>query len=169
MKRYFGKILLVVVPIIAAIVLLYPTYDASQLEKKEKEAWEQAKKAGSSADSLEIMERFRNEYGEQLKSAKARRLKLGLDLRGGMYVTMEVDVVKLIEESAQNEAVDEIFNDVIAKTVKDAKGTDEAGLDIFLRNFNNMARPQGKSLLNYFDVGDFRDASEEKKIGRAHV
>lgn len=164
MKRYFGKILLVVVPIIAAIVLLYPTYDSSRLEKLEKDAIEQSKKAGNSADSLAIMEKFRNEYGEQLKSAKARRLKLGLDLRGGMYVTMEVDVIKLIEESAQNESVDEIFNDVIAKTMQDAKGSDEAGLNIFLRNFNNIARPQGKSLLNYFDVGDFRDASEEKII-----
>lgn len=164
MKRYFGKILLVVVPIIAALVLLYPTYEASQLEKKEKEAIEQAKKAGSSADSLAVMEKFRNVYGEQLKTAKSRRLKLGLDLRGGMYVTMEVDVVKLIEESAQNESIDDAFNDVIAKTRNEAAKTDEAALDIFLRNFKNIARPQGKSLLNYYDVGDFRDASEEKII-----
>lgn len=164
MKRYLGKILLVVVPIIAAIVLLYPTYEASQLEKLEKEAIANAKKAGSPADSLAIMEKFRNSNGEQLKRAKARRLKLGLDLRGGMYVTMEVDVVKLIEESAQSETVDELFNDVITKTNSDSKGSEEPALDIFMRNFNKIARPQGKSLLNYFDVGDFRDASEEKIV-----
>lgn len=164
MKKYFGKILLVVVPVIAALVLLYPTYQASQLEQKERQAIAQAKKAGNSSDSLEIMEKFKKQYGEALKTAKARRLKLGLDLRGGMYVTMEVDVVKLIEETAQNETIDEIFKDVIAKTRKEASASDEPALDIFLRNFNNIARPQGKSLLNYFDVGDVREASEEKII-----
>ena len=164
MKRYFGKILLVVVPVIAALVLLYPTYQASQLEQKERQAIAQAKKAGNSSDSLEIMEKFKKQYGEALKTAKARRLKLGLDLRGGMYVTMEVDVVKLIEESAQNETIDEIFKDVIAKTRKEASASDEPALNIFQRNFNNIARPQGKSLLNYFDVGDVREASEEKII-----
>ncbi len=145
-------------------MLLYPTYEASQLEKKEKEAIEQAKKAGSSADSLAVMEKFRNIYGEQLKTAKARRLKLGLDLRGGMYVTMEVDAIKLIEESAQREAVDDVFNDVIAKTRSEATNSEDPAMDIFLRNFKNIARPQGKSLLNYFDVANFRDASEEKII-----
>jgi preprotein translocase subunit SecD len=164
LKRYFGKILLVVVPVIAALVLLYPTYQASQLEQKERQAIAQAKKAGNSSDSLEIMEKFKKQYGEALKTAKARRLKLGLDLRGGMYVTMEVDVVKLIEESAQNETIDEIFKDVIAKTRKEASASDEPALNIFQRNFNNIARPQGKSLLNYFDVGDVREASEEKII-----
>lgn len=164
MKKYFGKILLVVLPVIAAIVLLYPTYQASELEKKEQQAIAKAKKAANSTDSLAIMEAFKKQYGEALKTAKARRLKLGLDLRGGMYVTMEVDVVKLIEETAQNETIDEIFKDVIAKTRKEAAATDEPALDIFLRNFNQIARPQGKSLLNYFDVGDVREASEEKII-----
>ncbi|MEJ5244293.1 MAG: protein translocase subunit SecD [Bacteroidota bacterium] len=164
MKKYFGKILLVVVPVIAAIVLLYPTYQASKLEEKEAQAIAKAKQATNSTDSLAIMEAFKKQYGEALKTAKARRLKLGLDLRGGMYVTMEVDVVKLIEETAQRETIDEIFKDVIAKTRKEAANTDEAALNIFLRNFDKIARPQGKSLLNYFDVGDLRDASEEKII-----
>jgi len=164
LKRYFGKILLVVVPVIAVIVLLYPTYQAEQLEKKKKEALEQAAKAGSSSDSLAIMEQFRNLHGEELKNAKARRLKLGLDLRGGMYVTMEVDVLKLIEESAQDETIDEVFNDVVNKTRQDAIGSDEPTLNVFMLNFNSIARPQGRSLLNYFDVGDFRDASEDRII-----
>jgi preprotein translocase subunit SecD len=164
LKKYFGKILLVVVPVIAAIVLLYPTYQASKLEEKEAQAIAKAKQATNSTDSLAIMKAFKKQYGEALKTAKARRLKLGLDLRGGMYVTMEVDVVKLIEETAQRETIDEIFKDVIAKTRNEAAKSDEAAMNIFLRYFNNIARPQGKSLLNYFDVGDLRDASEDKII-----
>ena len=164
MKKHLGKILLIVLPIVAAIVLLWPTYSAGRLESLEQEALQRAKSAKTSADSLQIMENFRKAYGEDLKSAKAKRLKLGLDLRGGMYVTMEVDVIKLIEETALTETRDEILKDVIAKTRQEAAGSDEAAMDIFMRNFNAIARPQGKSLLNYFDIGSFKDVSEEKVV-----
>ncbi len=164
MKKHLGKILLIVVPIVAAFLLLYPTYQAAQLEGKEKEAIERAKLAKNSVDSLKIMEDFKKQYGEALKEAKQKRLKLGLDLRGGMYVTMEVDVVKLIEETATDETVDETFRDVIAKTNQEAKSSDEDAMKIFQRNFEAIARPQGKSLLNYFDIGNSKEISEEKII-----
>lgn len=164
MKNNLGKILLIAVPILAALVLLYPTYRSSQLESKEKEALLRASHAKTPADSLQIMEQFYKTDGEDLKSAKAGRLKLGLDLRGGMYVTMEVDVVKLIEETAQKETIDETFLDVIAKTKAEASTSEENAMDIFLKHFNSIARPKGKSLLNYFDPGDYKNATEEKII-----
>ncbi|MBI5324804.1 MAG: protein translocase subunit SecD [Ignavibacteriae bacterium] len=83
-----------------------------------------------------------------------------------MYVTLECDIVKLIEESAQRESVDDIFSEVIDKTRQEAKMTDESVLDIFLNNFNKIARPRGKSLISYFDIGDMREASEDKIIER---
>ncbi|TAL66902.1 MAG: protein translocase subunit SecD [Bacteroidetes bacterium] len=83
-----------------------------------------------------------------------------------MYVTLECDIVKLIEESAQRETVDDIFNEVIDKTRQDAKMSDESVIDIFLNNFNKIARPRGKSLISYFDIGDLREASEDKIVER---
>ena len=164
MKLNWGKLLLVILPVVAAIAVMIPTYQAGQLETKEKEYRARAKKAANSEDSLAIIEEFKNLYGQDLTDKKKNQLKLGLDLRGGMYVTLEVDIVKLIEESAQNESVDEYFTAVINKTKEDASKTDEDGLDLFLKNFNDIARPKGKSLISYFDIGDFRDASEEKVI-----
>lgn len=166
MKNQIGKILLIAIPIIAAIFLLYPTYNASQLEQKKSEAEALAKKDKSSEDSLARLERFEKEYGKDLENARANRLKLGLDLRGGMYVTMEVDVVRLIDESAQNETKDELFDLVIEKTKQESQNSDKPVIDIFLKAFEKYARPKGKSLLSYFDVGDLRDASEEKIIER---
>lgn len=151
-------------PVVAAIAVMIPTYQAGQLETKEKEARLRAKQAGNSEDSLKIIEEFKNKYGQDLIDYKKNQLKLGLDLRGGMYVTLEVDIIKLIEESAQNESVDEYFNAVINKTKEEVAKSDQDALDIFLKNFNEIARPKGKSLISYFDIGDFRDASEEKII-----
>jgi len=164
LKKNIGKILLVIIPIIAVLAVMIPSFQASNLEGTLKEYQERAKKAGSSADSMKIMDDFKNAYGADLESAKKNQLKLGLDLRGGMYVTMEVDVVRLIEESAQRESIDEIFNQVLAKTREDVKTSDDETIDVFMNNFNAMARPKGKTLISYFDVGDIRDASEEKIV-----
>lgn len=162
MKNLIGKILVIVIPIIAVIILLWPTYNVNNLEQKKREAEMNAMKAGNSTDSLKIIEAFNEQYGKDLQKAKASAIKLGLDLRGGMYVTMEVDLVRLIEESAQREAVDDLFEQIIAKTRQDAKLSDKDVIEVFMDNFNSMAKPKGKTLINYFDVGDLRDASEEK-------
>lgn len=164
MKRNWGKYLLIILPILASLYLLLPTYTASNLEKLEEEAIAKAMKASNSADSLRIMSDFKKAHGEELKKAKDARLKLGLDLRGGMYVTLEVDVIQLLKESAIKEATDDIFNEVIDKTYKATAVNDENALEIFLKNFNEIAKPKGKSLINYYDITDLRDASEAKVI-----
>jgi len=164
LKRNWGKYLLIILPIVASLYLLLPTYTASKLEKLEEEAKAKAMRAGNSADSLKIMSDFKKAHGEELKKAKDARLKLGLDLRGGMYVTLEVDVIQLLKESAQKEAIDDIFNEVIDKTYKATSVNDENALEIFLKNFNEIAKPKGKSLINYYDITDLRDASEAKVI-----
>lgn len=164
MKKVLGKIILVVGTLVAALAMLYPTYRAYNLENIQKDFLKRAKAAKTSADSLAIMESFKKQYGESLQSAKNSALKLGLDLRGGMYVTLEIDVAKLVEETASKEQMDDIFESVIEKTKAEAKNTDEDVIDIFLNNFDKIARPKGKSLISYFDFGNIRDLSDEKII-----
>lgn len=164
MKKSWGKILLVVVPIVIAIFLLFPTYKASKLEKLKQQYLEQAKKALNPSDSLAIVEKFEKQYGKALLDARSNRIKLGLDLRGGMYVTLEVDVLKMLEESAQRDAIDDIFLEVLEKTKADARTSDQDIVDIFQRNFDQIARPKKKFLSDYFDFGGEALASEEKII-----
>ncbi len=164
MKKSWGKILLVVVPIVIAIFLFYPTYKASKLEKLKQQYLEQAKKALNPSDSLAIVEKFEKQYGKALLDARSNRIKLGLDLRGGMYVTLEVDVLKMLEESAQRDAIDDIFLEVLEKTKADARTSDQDIVDIFQRNFDQIARPKKKFLSDYFDFGGEALASEEKII-----
>jgi preprotein translocase subunit SecD len=148
----------IVLPVIAALYLLWPTYRAWQLGSTE-ESYRNSK------DSVGLAN-FQRNQGADLADAMAKRMKLGLDLQGGMYVTLEADVVKLLEESAQKETKDEIFAQVIEKTRRETENTDEQVLDVFLRNFNAIARPQGRTLISYFDTGDLSDVSEDKIIER---
>jgi preprotein translocase subunit SecD len=164
LKKSWGKILLVLSPIVISLFLLYPTYKASNLEKLKQRYLEEAKKAKNPSDSLAIIEKFDKQYGKELLDAKANRIKLGLDLRGGMYVTLEVDVLKMIEESAQRDAIDDIFQEVLEKTRKDAQTSDEDIVDIFKRNFDQIARPKRKFLSDYFDFGGEALATEDKII-----
>jgi len=172
LKKNVSAILLVLIPLIVAGVVLWPTFRASQLEGIEKEyiaAAEQAKR--SMKDSIQglfaydsVMSVFNKEYGEAYRSAKGNRIKLGLDLRGGMYVTLELDIAQLIEESAMRDAVDDVFMQVMDSTKAQAKVSDTEVLEIFLANFTRYARPKGKTLISYFTVGDVKDLTEEKII-----
>ncbi len=69
--------------------------------------------------------------GESFRNVQEKRIKLGLDLRGGMYITMEVDAVALLQESAMRDAIDATFEEVITKTREEAKNSDEPVIDIF--------------------------------------
>jgi len=70
----------------------------------------------------------------------------------------------MIEESAQRDAIDDIFQEVLEKTRKDAQTSDEDIVDIFKRNFDQIARPKRKFLSDYFDFGGEALATEDKII-----
>lgn len=158
LQQLWGKWALLILPLGLGLYILYPTYRAWNLES-------QKAKLQASGDSLQLAQ-FEQLYGAALQSAKQNALKLGLDLRGGMYVTLEVDVVKLLEEAAEREAIDDIFRQVLEATRQEAERSDEPVLSIFLRHFDRIARPQGRSLISYYALSDLREVSEEKILER---
>jgi preprotein translocase subunit SecD len=165
LKKVIGKILLIIIPVLVALLLLYPTYQANQLIQKQQAAFARAEKAGNTADSIRIIEEFEKTYGEELQSAKSKRLKLGLDLRGGMYVTLEVDILKLLEEAADKDAIDETFKQVLEKTRQETENTDLDVITVFTKNFDEIARPKRKYLSDYYDFGgDANIADTEEQI-----
>ena len=164
MKQHWRKLLVILLPILAAIYVLYPTYKASEYEDLWEIAKFDARQMSNPSDSIARLEKFKDQYGEDFENAKLKRLKLGLDLRGGMYVTLEVDVTKLIQESAQKDAIDETFEKVIKATEKEIHNNDNDVIDIFAKNFNSIAKPEGRSLISYFDIGDLSNASDDAII-----
>ena len=157
MPKNLSKYLLVLLPLLAAGYLMWPTYRYYQLDKE---------RDAIAGDSV-ALENWDRANGEAYDVARNGRIKLGLDLRGGMYVTLEVDVLKLIEESADEQSTlgDDAFQRVLDKTRKETDNTDLDVLEVFLKNF----RAENRSLLQYFTVADATDVTEEaveKKLRR---
>lgn len=69
---------------------------------------------------------------------KELELNLGLDLRGGMNVTMEVDVVDVIRNMANN-SQDAAFNQAIQEAIKMRKTSSEDFVTLFGKAFTTIA------------------------------
>jgi len=65
---------------------------------------------------------FVENHESDIKEYRAKRIKLGLDLQGGMRVVLEVDVLKLIEDLAKNK--DDVFAQVMKEVREESRKTD---------------------------------------------
>lgn len=141
MKKYLFRIVLIVAFLGLAVYLLWPTYMDSvhqgELERR------------SAADSA----KYFDDNEESIRSSRESRLKLGLDLQGGMYVTMEVDIIELLVKLAKNE--DENLRAILDEVRAEAATSDETVLDILGRKFEE----KGMRLSRYY--GDIRSSNSE--------
>lgn len=156
-SKNLGKWLLIVLPLAAAFLLLWPTINYSLLSSERAELEADTSRAGR-----EALARWDADNKEAFESARAGRLKLGLDLRGGAYLTLEVDVLKLIESSADASAVDDDFRAIIEETRKATDNSDLDVLTVFLEKF----RARGKKLINYFPASELTEQAVEDKLRR---
>ncbi|MDX1545553.1 MAG: protein translocase subunit SecD [Rhodothermales bacterium] len=82
----------------------------------------------------------------KLRNVQERALKLGLDLQGGMHVTLEVGLNQLIRELAEN--TDAAFDEVLAEAAERARTSDESLIDAFVDVFEE--RDPDARLSRYF-------------------
>lgn len=140
-----------------SVYLLYPTYRDTVHQSTLSEL--------SGEDSTAYFD----EHEESIRNARAGRLKLGLDLQGGMYVTLEVDIVELLAKLAKNE--DENLRTIIAEVRQEALISDEAVLDLFGSKFEErnmrMSRYYGDIRDSNADVMDKLRDESEKAVDRA--
>ncbi len=105
-----------------------------------------------------------NESAWSLKECREKELNLGLDLRGGMNVVMEVSVPDILKALAGNQASDEAFTKALAKAREDQKTSQKDFLTLFINAFNEV-NPGGqlasifsgytlKSKINYTSTND---------------
>ncbi|MGO9480595.1 MAG: protein translocase subunit SecD [Candidatus Kryptoniota bacterium] len=170
MRKNRFKIILIIAAIALALYYLYPTYQSATYQKRLTELSGQTKyedylrahplpdlpdslkqtyldslKTSFLADSL-------NYYDENVNSiidTKLKRIKLGLDLQGGMHIVLEVNVVKMLDDMAKNK--DQTFEQIMQQVAAQAKQSDEDPLDLLNQQFNQ----RGIRLSRYY--GDIRD------------
>jgi preprotein translocase subunit SecD len=126
-----------------AFYFLYPTYKDHEFNKD----IAQLKNAQDSAA-------YFDKNKASIMKARDDKIKLGLDLQGGMYVIMEVDVAKLLQDLAKRK--DDNFNNILDNAIETSKNSDENLIDIF----EGKLTAKGLSLKAYY--GEIRD--DDSKI-----
>ena len=159
MKEFRFRLIIIVAAIVLSIYLLYPTYldyqNSSDIKQTLVSISDQLKQENPDLSKTQIEKILRAKEDSILASNpdivknKEKRVKLGLDLQGGMRVVLEVNTGKLLEKLAKNP--DDIFYTVLTESQKESETTDESVVDIVARKFNE----RGIRLSKYF--GTIRD------------
>lgn len=133
------------------------TYKASQVEKAAKiYAKGDKHKEETYLDSMqsEVVYNLLGIRKYTFKEVKALELGLGLDLQGGMNVTLEVSVVDLVK-SLSNFSKDSTFNAALRMALEKQKNSQEDFVTLFGKSFEQIS-PNGK-LASIFNTLDLKD------------
>ena len=108
-----------------------------------------------------------------LKQCREMEISLGLDLKGGMNVILEVSVPDVIKALADNKP-DEAFNNALATAAKQAVNSQDDIITLFIREYHKIA-PDAK-LSELFATQQLKDKVNQKssdaeveKVLRAEV
>ena len=85
-------------------------------------------------------------FGYTYKECKSQELNLGLDLKGGMNVTLEVSVGDILKILANN-STDATFNQAIDKTNQKQSDSQNNYIDDFVASFNEVNEANGTDVL----------------------
>ena len=96
-----------------------------------------------------------------IESIKEKSLNLGLDLQGGMHITMEVGLRELISELA-GERRDETFDEVLAAADARSEAENVSLIDAFVDEFEN--RDPDASLSRYFRSEEITRRSSNSEV-----
>jgi SecD/SecF fusion protein len=140
-RKYRTKLIVIAATVLLALYFLYPTYRDYALHSQMKTL--------QGADSLQFVEK--NE--QEIRENRAKRIKLGLDLQGGMRVVLEVNVLKLLEGLGKNK--DEVFTRIISEVREEIKRSEESPVVIMRRKFEQ----QQIRMSRYF--GSLRDDNDK--------
>jgi len=133
MKELRFRTILIIAAVALCVYLLYPTYQDYQNNQNISSVVNQLKDSITTAaptitdEELQSLLEFKEDSiriaDPSIKKAREKRVKLGLDLQGGMYLVMEVNTAKLLERLATDP--DQQFKDILDATIEDAKTSDE--------------------------------------------
>jgi preprotein translocase subunit SecD len=156
-RKYAGKITLIAAAVALSLYFLWPTYRDWSLHGR--------LRGLAGQDSTAFVEA--NE--EAIRAARAKRLKLGLDLQGGMRVVLEVNVLKLLDDLAKNK--DETYAQITAAVREEAVRSEESSVTLLRREFEKRGIRMSRYYRSLRDTNDditaFLEDESTKAIDRA--
>ena len=150
------RIFAVLLALICVYQLMF-TFKANQVEKAAKtfaKGDKQKEQAYLDSMSSEVVYNLLGIRKYTFKEVKALELGLGLDLQGGMNVTLEVSVVDLVK-SLSNFSKDSTFTAAIRMAKEKQKVSQEDFVTLFGKSFEEIS-PSGK-LASIFNTLDLKD------------
>jgi len=129
------KFIIILLILAGALFLLYPTYQFNSMDDKAK-------------DELRVNNQ------KEFFALKEKTINLGLDLQGGMYVILEVDIKELLDELAKNKTQE--FTDALNET---AQAVEEDDLD-FISVFSEKLTEKGLNIARFYYSAERRDEGE---------
>lgn len=162
MKEFRYRFILILAAIVLSIYLLYPTFQDYQYSKQISSILEEKRQeliqnnpdlTKAQIDrELRVIEDSIKQADPAILEARMKRIKLGLDLQGGMRVVLEVNTGKLLEKIANNP--DQVFKSVLAEAEIESDRTDESIVDVLARKLSE----RGIRLSRYFGTIRMDDA-----------
>ncbi len=179
MKEYRFRIILILAAIALSFYLLFPTFQDYQNTKTLTKELDQKRNEliklnpNLTKDQLDqrvtIFEDSIKVADPSILDARKKRVKLGLDLQGGMRVVLEVNTGKLLEKIANNP--DAAFKKVLTDAEKESMLTDESVVDIIGRKFNErnirLSRYFGTIRQDDAEIMEELTKSSEDAVNRA--
>ena len=150
------RIFAVLLALICVYQLMF-TFKANQVEKAAKtfaKGDKQKEQIYLDSMSSEVVYNLLGIRKYTFKEVKALELGLGLDLQGGMNVTLEVSVVDLVK-SLSNFSKDSTFTAAIRMAKEKQKNSQEDFVTLFGKSFEEIS-PNGK-LASIFNTLDLKD------------
>ncbi len=163
MKELRFRLILITAFVALSIYLLWPTYQDYQNNQQVQQYLEHVKDslkvanptlAPAKVDSILVAkEDSIHSNNKEFQKAREKRIKLGLDLQGGMYLVLEVNTGKLLEKLAKDP--DATFKQIMKEANQEAKLSDEDLVTIVVRKL----KERGIRLSRYF--GSIRQSDNE--------
>jgi preprotein translocase subunit SecD len=168
MKEIRFRLILIIGVIALCLYLLYPTFkdylNNQEVTKQVEKLQLKVQKSNPSLSDEQIREILASKKDSILASkpeyraAREKRIKLGLDLQGGMYLVMEVNTAKLLEKLAKDP--DEIFKQILKESESESKLTDENVVSILSKKM----KQKSIRLSRYFGSIREDDAQIQSKL-----
>jgi preprotein translocase subunit SecD len=165
MKEFRFRAILILAAVALCVYLLYPTYADYQNSKMISEVLAKKRtefKAAYPDITKEQLEQRLQNVEDSIKANdqsiaedRQKRIKLGLDIQGGMRVVLEVNMAKLLQKLAKSP--DDTFNRILSESEKEAAVSNESVVDIFTSKMDQ----RGVRLSRYY--GSVRESDSEIK------
>ena len=157
MRKFRTGIIVIAAAVLLALYLLYPTFRDNQLQGQLNKL--------HGPDSLAYID----QHEDEIRENRAKRIKLGLDLQGGMRVVMEVNVMRLLEDLAKNK--DEVFAEIVGKVRQEVQRSEEDPVLLLRQEFEarqiRMSRYYGSLRDDNDRIYAFLQDESKKAIDRA--